>query len=667
MILMFFYSCEKEENSPPNNNNVYIKTLSHSILDGGGISLTGEIGNVELPIDYGFIISSIENDTYSANSNTKLLAGIKNGNFTLDFKSNLREGITYYYNTIAFKNGEYIYGNEKSFISNGSADPLIESTEPSKAHLGDTITINGKHFSEYPQVFFNTWSSKALIGNDTLIKCVVTNKPEYNTDKLPFIELKVRSNTGNETIFNEFALHTPKVDSIRPYEAFPGDIITIYGDHFNRQSSGNRLIIPRNTGTSAYPEVIRASQKELQFVLRSISSFEPTIIIESQSQSIEVKNEIKHILPQFERLSKNKIKYGDKLIVYGTNFPQNNSYAFDTLQYSFGTKHIPFYENHRDSLVIDIIDNWYYEDFSINGLSIDFFGHKIDYNQEIELDENYVRLQHYGQNISGRAYGQVGEDLYSIEHQNSNNLLVKLNKQTNLFDEVYTGEPISTSGYMKNISFNDTKFYWLESSNDEVLFFSYDIFTKAKEKLASFPGTDRTFALNTVVGEYLYYGLGGYSYTNPDNLDDIWRYSFSDNKWEFVLNFPEIDSDANAKQRPVYFSIGDKIYVGGGQSYFYPQLTDFWELDTKTNSVSRKSDLPIITSVKIEGLSFGGKGYFDFDGTTYIYDPIIDEWSSKKTSFTFNGYNRYLFKNEDFIYSMNNNSLIKIKKSYFNN
>ncbi|TNJ47128.1 IPT/TIG domain-containing protein [Tamlana fucoidanivorans] len=663
IILLTFSSCQKDENLPPNNNNVYITTLDYKLLDGGGVSLTGKIGNVELPIDYGFIISTIENDTYNSNSQAKFLTGIHNGDFTLDFKSNLREGITYYYNTITFKNGEYVYGNEKSFISNGSANPQIESVEPNKAHLGDTITINGKNFSKSPQVFFNTWSSEALIGNDTLIKCIVINKPEHNVEKLPFVELKVRSFTSNETIYDEFALHTPVVDSIRPYEAFPGDTITIYGNHFNRKSHGNRLIISQNTGTSAYPEVIKASQKELQFVIRRISTYEPSITIESQSQTIIAKKKFKHILPTISSISKNTVKYGEKLVVYGSNFPNKNSYTNDTLRYKLGSKQMSFFENYRDSLVIDMNSSFDYEGFIINGLSINFFGNDIKLDEKITLDENYVRASFNTDNIIG--YGTINEDLYAVAYPYSFNdkYLIKFNKEVNNFEKLYPNDYLSKAPKGFNFSFHGTKFYSFNNNTGTLKFYSYDIFTNQENELEPFPGEQRFNPFMAVVGDYIYYGLGD---TTIDGINDIWRYSINTNQWEFVLNLPEIETFDKAKVRPLSFSIDSKLYIGGGQNDFKPQLLDFWEIDTNTNLAAKKADLPITISQRIEGINIDGKGHFDYGGSTYIYDPSTNSWSIKPTGINFNGFNKHFLETENFVFSKEGNYIIKIKKSHFN-
>lgn len=655
-------ACSKDE-KPPNNNDISISTLRHIIHNDGGVTLVGSIRNVEIPLDYGFVISTEEGGTFNGYGNKKVLTGIHNGEFSIDFKSDLRIGQTYYYNTIAFKNGGYIYGEEKSFLSNGSAKPEIKSVIPNKAHLGDTIVINGVNFSKSPEVYFNTWTSKTLISNDTLVKCIVTNRPDYNKDILPFLELKLRSNTQDETIYNEFSLHTPRIDSIRPFEVYPGDTLTVYGDHFHRETHGNRLIISGNYGTSAYPEVIKANEKELKFILREISSYEPVITIESQSQTVVAKNRFRAIMPTITGLSKNPIYYGNKLVVYGKHFPNRLSYNNDTLQYSLGKELMNDFETYKDSLVINITPHVPYDDFTIKGINIRFFNNDIKYNEDIVLNENYVRVSYFtGDNI---AYGAVGNDLYAVAYSHNflNKYLVKLNKNTFEFDQLYPNDPYNKAPKGLYFSFHGTKFYSFDTPHESSPFFSYDIFTNVKKQLESFPGESRLNPIHIFAGDYLYYGLGS-DLGNSNGLSDIWRYSVTNDEWEFVSNLPEINSYDKAKVNPLTFVINSKIYIGGGQPEFKTQLVDFWELDTNTKIITKKRDLPHVITNSIMAITIGGKAYHDYGGNQHSYDPASDIWTSKPYIFNYDGFNKYIYSADDYVYA-SNTGLFKIKKTHF--
>lgn len=104
------------------------------------------------------------------------------------------------------------------------------------------------------------------------------------------------------------------------------------------------------------------------------------------------------------------------------------------------------------------------------------------------------------------------------------------------------------------------------------------------------------------------------------------------------INLP----NSNHRYRPIMFSIGTKIYFGGGGYDFYLQATnggynDFWEYDTVTTVWRQVASLP--TQRWRSGCaSHGGKGYI-FGGaiqtnsfatidTAYVYDPVANTWTS---------------------------------------
>lgn len=670
VTLVLVASCDKDKDTPPNNNSVSIETLFHSFNANGGVTLTGKISNVEVPIDYGFVINMEENGTYGIpyGNTIKFITGVTNGEFSIEFSSGLTAGITYYYNTVAFKNGRYIYGEEKSFVSNGSASPVINSITPIQGHLGDTLVIKGHHFSYSPTVYFNTQQSNILVKSDTLISCIVTNNTNYNSDVVPNLELKIKSVSHNEVIDNNFSLYTPRVDSISPFEAFPGDTLTIYGDHFDLKRNNNQLHIPSNYGTAAYPDVIRASRTELEFVLREIQTYYPTIEIEAQNQTIEVKNKYKHVLPEITGISNTIFNYGDRMVVYGSNFPDANGHTNDTLNYQLGVKNLPSFEVYRDSLVIDIIESNRYEDFIIDGLTINFFNNEIHFDQTIEIDENYLRVA-IESSSNDLAYGVVNDELYSVSYPHfiSDKYLAKFNQTTNNFNYLYPNDPFSNAPLGYDFVFYQSKFYAFDNSVNfpTINFYSYNILTNENIQLQPFPGEQRSMPFSYVVGDYMYYGLGRNT-TSSDGLSDIWRYSFINDTWEFVLDFPGINSYATAKVRPLIFAIGSNLYIGGGQPDYNPQLQDFWELNTNTNSVTVKSNLPITTPIKMTGFNLNGKGFVDYGNETHIYNPNTDTWSTQQTGLNFI-YNKHMFQNGNYVFSRAGNSIIKIKNTYFEN
>jgi hypothetical protein len=359
------------------------------------------------------------------------------------------------------------------------------------------------------------------------------------------------------------------------------------------------------------------------------------------------------------------LKYGEKLTVYGSNFPNTDYYSSDFLEYNIGKGSMPFLEIYRDSLILEISDTAHSLDFTMDGISVTLSGHKVNLKQDILLDEDYVRVSFNQGTLY--ASGTVGEELYAMEYSYypSDKRLVKFNKQTNYFDNVYPDASDSKTAASNILKFHGSKIYSLNNIDGKMAFFSYDVLTHTETKLADFPGVYRANPLMEVVGNYLYVGLGGYS-SNNNNYDDMWKYSLVENKWEFVLNFPKIDTGSFPKNTSVHFTLGTKIYLGGRQRISGDISVDFWEFDTQTNTVVRKSDLPITIPQKIESIVIKNKGFIDYNGLTYIYNPANNGWSSKQTEMNINGHNHLFFETDEYVFGKNSNSVIKIKKSYFN-
>ena len=110
---------------------------------------------------------------------------------------------------------------------------------------------------------------------------------------------------------------------------------------------------------------------------------------------------------------------------------------------------------------------------------------------------------------------------------------------------------------------------------------------------------------------------------------------------------------------PMWFSIGGKLYVGGGYNSSSGCQTGFYEYDPRTNTWTTKAPIPI--GLASYGFVINGKGYtvcgITANGTivpnVYMYDPVLDQWTRKRdftegtmrqnhTCFSLNGYG-YMF------------------------
>ncbi len=104
-------------------------------------------------------------------------------------------------------------------------------------------------------------------------------------------------------------------------------------------------------------------------------------------------------------------------------------------------------------------------------------------------------------------------------------------------------------------------------------------------------------------------------------------------QWSKKATIPGAGRDAACE-----FSIGDKVYFGGGEV-----LSDlFWEYDPATNIWTPKANIPVAIRVRTFGVSFsiGSKGYVAFGQSDtsgqatvtndlWEYDPAADQWTPK--------------------------------------
>jgi len=106
--------------------------------------------------------------------------------------------------------------------------PVISSFTPTQA-IGDTVTINGDHFSGYNiQVNFGSASATAVRVSKKLIKVVVPNDVKSVHDTI-----KVTSQLQTTTSAGIFEVLKPVITNITPGDGLIGDKITITGKYFH--------------------------------------------------------------------------------------------------------------------------------------------------------------------------------------------------------------------------------------------------------------------------------------------------------------------------------------------------------------------------------------------------------------------------------------------------
>lgn len=662
LFILIFATCAKDNTElPVNEIGLVIETVSHKNIGTGGVVLTGKIQNLTEVLDYGFVLTTFQGSTNTTTQNIEFNSGSPQGEYTSVITAGLVEGTTYYYNAVVRSNGKYFYGEEKSFVSNGSARPVIEKIEPQKACLSDTITINGKFFSDMPKVYFGPIESIPFMKSDSVIKCVV---PVPSMDLLPldpYENLKIINTSGQEKTSEQFSLHTPKIDSVLPRKVHDLDTLRIYGSYFDRAITSNTLTTEFEGITYSY-EILEATRNKLLAKPMHLRELTPELRLNSQLQTIPIELEV--LRPEITGLSKNCLSFGEDMTIYGTNFPVSE---YEPVL-KFGQTYIWPQIKTKDSIVFALGDQ-VYDDFEDNYISVIHLDQEIKGTDPVCISEPWLKidrdtdlaypsLTHYYNNeifvfTKGWNFG-------SLE-----NKLLRYKKGTREFEEVtenWVPEKLTQYFGTRN-EFNNSKLYsyYFYTSGDDKFFSSYDIFTNEEEVLANFPGDDRDYGLMVSVGDYIYLGLGA-TYQN-EYKTDIWRYSVTGDSWEQVLtDFPGIDSYETCKTRPMVFTLGDKIYIGSGQPV--DSKLDFWELDTSTHQLTAKADMPIATSLyfKYQSTTIGNKAFFQ-NGSLYEYDSAQDLWKAHET----NGetYQNAGYLNDNgIIYMMYDSDLYKLNPLY---
>jgi len=167
--------------------------------------------------------------------------------------------------------------------------------------------------------------------------------------------------------------------------------------------------------------------------------------------------------------------------------------------------------------------------------------------------------------------------------------------------------------------------------------YEYDPATNKWTAKAAFPGLERANAVGFVMNGKVYVGLGtNYNRnTKGDVYRDFYEYDPATNKWTKKADFAGFGRD-----QPFYFSIGNKGYIGTGNSDPFDAstvLSDFWEYDPSTDKWTQKADLKGTTRCRAFGFSVGGKGYAGGgedrnvirQKDCYEYDPLKNEWAIK--------------------------------------
>lgn len=137
-----------------------------------------------------------------------------------------------------------------------------------------------------------------------------------------------------------------------------------------------------------------------------------------------------------------------------------------------------------------------------------------------------------------------------------------------------------------------------------------------------YPGVGRHRASGISIGNKAYFGLGHVSSGTANvGFQDWWEFDPATNSWTQKANYPHQSHGA------VGFTIGNKGYMGSGDSEVLGATTLFYEFDPIANTWTPKANCPLSddghVSFAINGIGYIGLGN---SSTLYAYNPTSNTW-----------------------------------------
>ena len=270
IILAFFMilaACEKEEIKRP---FARLETLPVTELDSSGVTFnatlltTPDDANI---IDYGFVWRNAPfnraTDFPSGSRNISLGNELNAKDFSTRLTTGLADREIYYVRAYIRSDEWLVYGNQRSFFSQGGEGPVIESLLPEGTVVpGDTLVLTGRNFgTEDISVQVGEEIAPLLTANDTEISLILPRLIEDGD----FIS--VANRFKEKAIIPLPPIAKPEILNITPSAIAEGDTVLIEGRNFSSRSEWNKVQI----SVSSQSSIISTSQNQIKFVLTSLS------------------------------------------------------------------------------------------------------------------------------------------------------------------------------------------------------------------------------------------------------------------------------------------------------------------------------------------------------------------------------------------------------------
>jgi hypothetical protein len=660
ILLSILNSCSSnDEEREPQTLEPEVFTINATIGVNGGVNLFGNYhsnGNNISEIGFEYSLDSLFNNKTALNStlgtNDEIEYFLANG---------IVENEKYFYKAFANSSGELFFGNTKSFISDGSIAPEINSILNNFGHIADTLEIHGKYFKDANHqtfVDFSNINGQIISLNDTIIKCKVPNNIANVIN-----DVRVRIDNRADT-YSSFTLFEPTIENINPIVGVIGDTLSINGKHFDIISSRNKVFFGNIQST-----IIESNRENIKIIVpENIENPTEPIMLNSQLQDVTYNTSFQLSAPEINSISPLNATFRDEITITGNNF----DFEISRNKVYFGNIEAIITYADKNTLVVTVPDDLesssepikvvsqlqevtFYENFQLILPEINFVPQDVYANQDITiqgvyfhpiLDRNNITIENIVVNLTSGNTESLDTKIplgpfprrRAIVKIRLLDLIVEYEIELNILDKwimISNDLPFRYNRSMGGASVIYDKAFIIspskEISDSTYYLWSYDYQTKNwNQKNLPFE-----IGINESGGVLESNGVNLYVYL-PNGNNDFWEYNYVNDSWSKKSSFI-----GNRRDGVTHFSINNDIYIGIGKDFspYIPiNYKDLYKYDPSLNQWEKLSDVPFgpyEQTGRFETASFviNGIGYFSGgalstgDTNCWSYNPQTDIWS----------------------------------------
>lgn len=616
IISFFVIGCNEDDENIISTPT--ITTLMAEVPEDGGVIFSGELTQPDKITDHGFYYSRDSLFKHSNYVQISLGKPENAGEFEAIIEKGLFNDEVYYFKAFITVEDENIYDKTMSFKSNGSKPPTIDYVLPEKAHLGDTISINGKYFGQdgfYSNVYFNNKNTQVLSRNDSLITCIVPSDLDNST-----FSITISANEKSDSI--EYSLYTPVIESFSSLNGTFRDTISIFGNHFDIDK--NRITIELN---DLSPEITYASRTQIDFVIPDeLNDSLSSIRLFSQVQWIENSDEFQLLAPIIDGIP--SCTFTDRsLLIEGAYFHpilERNTVYIENIE-------AQLISGDTKSLTIEVPQGPFPRGQA--ELTVQLGAYNIKASQDICISDPWLMVSN---TLPFSFYGDVGTFTVSdhayvisdpIDYSDSEIALWKFNSSTNDWTKNSVPFEINHDGTCTS---NNLKGY-LYNTGDDNNFWEYDPASNQWSQKADFPGDSRRQAVSFSINDEIYVGSGvSYGVGAPTKAYcDFYKYNPSSDSWSQIS---DLDVEyCYSRYRASTFVIDEIAYLTAGASN--TGMDDTWKYNSSTDEWIKVASF-IDARKYTSSFTLNGKGYVA-NGTPvggsdrkecWEYNPLSNSW-----------------------------------------